>query len=189
MTSEAIRQWYVVYSKPHKEEHTQFHLQQKGLEVFFPRLRLSSLLPKQRQLVPLFPSYLFVHLRMPEEHSYALWCPGVKRLVSFNGVPAPLDEVVVAFLKQRATLEGILEAQPNLLVGQKVEVTGGPFAGLSGIIEHPPDGKGRIRLLMSLLNRELKVEIPMHHLKSRWTIKTEEKYVRHHTSLTVNGNT
>ena len=181
MISEPIRQWYVVYSKARKEEHAQFHLQQKGLEVFFPRLRLSSLLPKHPQIVPLFPSYLFVYLRIPEEHAYALWCPGVKSLVSFNGVPAPLDEAVVAFLKKRATSEGILEAQSNLLAGQKVEVTGGPFAGLTGIIQDPPAGKGRIRLLMSLLNRELKVEVPVHQVKSGWIIsKKEERLTNPH---------
>ena len=38
--SQEARQWYVVYSKAHREEYAQYHLQRKGIEVFFPRLRL-----------------------------------------------------------------------------------------------------------------------------------------------------
>ena len=34
------RDWYVIYSKPHKEEQAQFHLGLKGVETFFPRLHL-----------------------------------------------------------------------------------------------------------------------------------------------------
>ena len=64
-------QWYVAYSKPHKEEVAQFHLLRKGVEVFFPRLLLAQSLPKHRQLVPLFPNYLFVKIQEPEEFGYA----------------------------------------------------------------------------------------------------------------------
>ena len=62
MSQEVQRQWYVVYSKPNREEYAQYHLQRKGIEVFFPRLRLPVSSAKQRQVIPLFPNYLFVHI-------------------------------------------------------------------------------------------------------------------------------
>ena len=38
------RDWYVVYSNPHKEEQAQFHLALKGVKSFFPKLHIP--LPK-----------------------------------------------------------------------------------------------------------------------------------------------
>ena len=166
------RQWYVVYSKPAREASAQFHLAHKGLEVFFPQLQVPTPLPTHRTLVPLFPNYLFVRLRMPDEYHAVVWCPGVKRLVSFNDTPAPVDDAVVEFLQQRATAAGVLAAHSTLTVGAEVQVTHGPLAGLSGILQDPPDARGRVRLLMKLLNRDLRVMVPLEHVKSEWVIAT-----------------
>jgi len=166
------RQWYVVYSKPGREAHAHSHLAQKGLEVFFPQLQVPTRLPFQHTLVPLFPNYLFVRLQLPEDYYAVIWCPGVKRLVSFTGVPAPVDDAVVEFLQQRATAAGVLKAHSTLVVGTAVQVTTGPLAGLSGILQNPPDAKGRVRLLMKLLDRDLKVMVPLHSVKSGWMIAT-----------------
>ncbi len=165
-------QWYVVYSKPAREVYAHSHLAQKGLEVFFPQLQLPAPLPAHRVLVPLFPNYLFVRLRLPDDYYAVVWCPGVKRVVSFNNAPAPVDDAVVEFLRQRATAAGVLTAHSTLTVGAQVQVTTGPLAGLSGILQDPPDAKGRIRLLMKLLDRDLKVMVPLYHVKSGWEIAT-----------------
>ena len=177
MKQEEQRQWYVVYSKPNREEYARYHLQRKGIEVFFPQLQLPVPRVKQRHTIPLFPSYLFVQLCLPGEHCAVLWCPGVKCLVSFNGTPAPLDDQVVQFLKEQATTDGIIGAFSTLSVGQEVCVIKGPFEGLKGIIQNPPDAKGRIRLLMHLLNRDLSVTLPMYHVNGDWTVTRSETKV------------
>ncbi len=156
------RQWYVVYSKPKREEFAQTQLCRKGLEVFFPRLSIPYPRPRQSQIVPLFPNYLFVRLLLPEEYNYALWSPGVKTIVSFNGTPAPIAEEIIRFLKQESDEEGIILGRSSLFAGQEVRIKGGPFDGLIGIIQDPPDARGRVGVLMQLLNRQLKVEVPVH---------------------------
>ena len=37
MSNLGERLWYAIYSKPQREEAAQFHLRQKGLEVFLPK--------------------------------------------------------------------------------------------------------------------------------------------------------
>ncbi len=101
MAEVAQRQWYVVYSKPAREAQAYSHLAQKGLEVFFPQLQLPARAPVHRTLVPLFPNYLFVRLWMPDDYYAVVWCPGVRRLVSFNDTPAPVDDTVVLDEKGR----------------------------------------------------------------------------------------
>jgi transcriptional antiterminator RfaH len=162
--------WYVVYSKPRKEECAQYHLRLKGLEVFLPRLLLPQSTQKRKRVVPLFPNYLFVRIHDPEEFPYARWAPGVRRFVSFNGVPAALEEDVLDFLMEQATPDGIITARSNLRRNQEVHITGGPFDGLVGIIEEPPDVKGRVKVLLSLLNRQVKAEVPVQFVSSGWVV-------------------
>lgn len=163
------RQWYVLYSKPQKEDYARHHLRAKGLDVFFPQLLFPKSAKKRKRLVPLFPSYLFVRLKLfSEEFSYAQWSPGVSRIVSFNGVPASIDDSIVRFLMAQTNGDGVVEARPKLRIGQEVRISGGPFGGLVGIIQEPPNAKGRIKILLQLLNGRTKVDVPIQFLEAEW---------------------
>ena len=162
------RDWYVVYSKPHKEEHAQFHLRMKGLDVFFPRLDLATMVEKRKRIVPLFPNYLFVRIHFQTESHYVIWSPGVKRIVSFGERPAPLDERVINFLQQQTNGDGVIKARSQLRPGQEVEIRGGPFDGLLAIIQDPPDDKGRVKVLLRLLSRQITVKLGIKFIKGEW---------------------
>jgi transcriptional antiterminator RfaH len=163
------RQWYVLYSKRQKEDCARYHLRAKGLEVFFPQLLFPKSAKKRKRLVPLFPNYLFVRLDLfSEEFSYAQWSPGVSRIVSFNGMPASIPDSIVDFLMAQTDGKGILEARPKLRTGQKVRISRGPFGGLEGIIQEPLSAKGRIKILLQLLNRPTKVDVPIQFLEAEW---------------------
>jgi transcriptional antiterminator RfaH len=166
------KRWYPVYSKPQKEHFAQIHLQSKGVEVFLPQLVLPPSALASRRIVPLFPSYLFVRIDIAcGESAYVIWSPGVKYLLSFNGVPASIDDNVIAFLKDRANSSGQIAASSNLKRGQRVRVTGGPFEGLEAMIERPPDGRGRVKLLLNLLKREVQAEVPIRFVESNWVMQ------------------
>lgn len=161
------RHWYVVYSKPHKEEQARFHLQKKHLDVFFPRLCLPGGAAKRR-IVPLFPNYLFVRIHLMTEYHHVAWTPGVRRMVCFNDEPVPLDERVVEFLMQQGGSQGLIMARSTLERGQIVEINDGPFAGLFGIIQRPPDHQGRVKVLLKLLSRQLNVDLRVQCIKGEW---------------------
>jgi transcription elongation factor/antiterminator RfaH len=162
------KKWYVVYSKSQKEEFAEFSLRSRDIEVFLPKLVFPESLKKRKRTLPLFPNYLFTRIRSPEQYYCILWTPGVRRIVSFNGAPAPLDEEVVAFLKTQGTPEGVITARSDLSRGQEVHITGGPFEGLVGIIHEPPGAKGRVQILMRLLSRQVKVEVPLSFVSCGW---------------------
>ena len=162
------RDWYVVYSKPHKEERAQFHLGLKGLESFFPRLHLPGSAGKKQRTIPLFPNYLFVRIHLPTEYHYVIWSPGVKKIVTFSETPIPLEESIVNFLRQKADANGIIQAHTQLRRGQEVEISGGPFDGLLGIIEDPPDSKGRVKVLLKLLSRQISVKLDLDFIRGEW---------------------
>jgi transcriptional antiterminator RfaH len=169
-TTHRQRHWYVVYSKPHKESAAQFHLCAKGLEVFFPRLSLPRSSKRANPIIPLFPNYLFVRFDIDsEEYGYVAWSPGVNRIVGFNGQPIPMDEEALGFLQSRSNAEGIILAESSLRPGQEVRITEGPFNGLLGIIREPPNAKGRVKVLLTLLNRPAAVDLPLDCIETAWT--------------------
>ncbi len=81
-------------------------------------------------------------------------------------------------------LDGVLlydlnPAQTRLacqLAGElEVLINAGPFAGLVGIIQNPPDARGRVKVLLELLGRHVKVDVPVActespSVNSPWTI-------------------
>jgi len=169
----AEQRWFVVYSKPQKEDYARFHLCAKGLEVFFPRLLFPRSAKKRKRLVPLFPNYLFVRLRLfSEQFSHVQWSPGVSRILSFNGVPLAVDDSLMDFLMKQVNGDGIVDARPNLRSGQEVRITGGSFDGLVGIIQEPPNARGRINVLLRLLNRPIKVDVPIYFVEPEWVTVT-----------------
>ena len=162
------RDWYVVYSKRNKEEQAQFHLSTKGIESFFPRLLLSSGSKSRTRIVALFPNYLFVRVNMVTDAHYVIWTPGVQRFVSFSDVPVPVESTIVSFLQSQADPSGIIQARSQLKSGQEVEITGGPFDGLLGIIQDPPDARGRVKVLLNLMNRQVAVSLGLDNIGGDW---------------------
>lgn len=164
-------EWYVVYTKPHREAVAQWHLERKGVEVFFPKLQLPPYAAARQPVVPLFPNYVFVRIALAKRYYDVIWTPGVSRFVGFNDGIAPLRDDAVAFMKGHASPEGVLAARSNLRVGQEVEITGGPFAGVLALIQRPPDAKGRIKVLMQLLSRRtVTVHVPVRYVRSSWVV-------------------
>jgi transcriptional antiterminator RfaH len=161
--------WYVVYTKPQQEARAELHLRRRGIESFHPQLELPAYAGERRRCVPLFPNYLFAQVDLISQYHEVVWSPGVKRLVGAGGVPTPLDDAVVRLLKRHATADGRLRARPDLEAGQEVEILDGPFAGLFAIIQNPPDARGRVRVLMKLLNqRPVRAQVSVRSVRSGW---------------------
>jgi transcriptional antiterminator RfaH len=161
------RNWYVVYSKPRKEEQVQLHLGLKGIESFFPRLQLPGSVRRNKGITPLFPNYLFVRIHLASESHYVIWSPGVKRIVSFSDAPIPVEDSVVQFLREKASAQGVIQAHSQLKPGQEVEIAGGPFDGFTGIIENPPNAQGRVKVLLKFLSRQISVKLGVEFVRNQ----------------------
>lgn len=163
------KHWFAVYTKPQKESYTQFNLRARGLITFFPKLLLLKTEKRKEKVIPLFPNYLFCHCSIPsQEHSSVCWCPGVRRLVSFNGSPAVIDDATMGGLINQASPEGVIRSQSNVQTGQEVSINGGAFNGLQGIIERPPNARGRVKVLLELLNRPMSIDVPIDLIEGKW---------------------
>jgi transcriptional antiterminator RfaH len=107
---------------------------------------------------PLFPGYVFARLSLAHESGRVIWSPGVRRLVTFEGEAPPVPDAAIEFLRARADASGLIDVTPRPLpVGRRVRITTGPLAGLVGMIENPPDARGRVSILMDILRQQTRV--------------------------------
>jgi transcription antitermination factor NusG len=156
--------WYVLRSKPRKEEVLWRQVRTRGHEIFFPRLRVNPVNPRSRKLRPYFPGYMFVRVDIEEVGlSTFQWMPHAIGLVCFGGEPATVPENLVHAIKRR--VEEIAEAGGELLdglkQGDKVRIDEGPFAGYEAIFDARISGTERVRVLLKILTdqRQIPVEL------------------------------
>ena len=150
--------WYLVQCKPRQDERAQEHLLRQGYHCYRPEHSCECIVSGRRQikLQSLFPGYLFIALA-----DDASWAPlrstrGVTRVVGFGGIPLKVDARLVAQLQQRA------EQAPKFVLqeGESVRITDGSFAEVNAIYM-AMDGDERVLLLLSLLNRQQQVSVPL----------------------------
>jgi transcriptional antiterminator RfaH len=130
------KEWFVVRSKPRKEECAVRHLTRRGVEVFFPRILEPIGLGNDWTTVPLFPGYLFVEIVLLNDFHQIIWTPGVKGFVAFGEVPTAIQSRVVQFLQHEAGPDGVIRPARRFHKGDRVRIKRGPFAGLIGHRHH-----------------------------------------------------
>jgi len=160
------KQWYVVYTKPRGEKKAELRLQEQGIETFLPlqeTLRQWSDRKKKVQ-VPLFTSYLFVHINLKYDHLPVLQTYGVVRFVYHLGKPAVVRDEEIAAVRYMLENYTELEAE-SLQPGQEVEVKSGTFAGQQGIIQEMKNGY--LLLELESIGQRLKAKIPIDRVKKR----------------------
>jgi len=155
--------WYVIRSKPNKEEFLAGQLSAYGVKVFYPRIRVKTVNPRARKLRAYFPSYLFIYVDLETISLSTLhWMPGAVNLVSFDGQPASVPETLISAVERQVEL--INTSQKNMLLdlkpGDVVSIQDGPFAGYEAIFDGQVSGRERVRVLLSFLqNRKIPVEL------------------------------
>jgi len=153
--------WYAIRSKPNKEEFLARQLDSYGIEMFYPRIRVTPVNPRARKVVPYFPNYLFVHLDLDVTNISALrWMPGASGLVSFDGEPASVPDLLIGALQKQ--IETLNASPRNLLnelkQGDRVLIESGPFAGYEAIFNERLPGRDRVRVLLGFLQKR---QIPL----------------------------
>ena len=158
-------QWFVVRTKPRREDFAQGQLARRGVDTFLPRILEPGRVAGEPVVGPLFPGYLFANISLSAQYTSVIWAPGVRSLVSFGDVPSPVDTEVVEFLQLRCGAEGIVRAIPTFDDGDFVRVKSGPLAGLVGVVQGNVSGRWRVRVLMELLKRRTHVTVPIRMLE------------------------
>ena len=156
--------WYVLHSKPNKEDFFYGQLLANRLEVYYPCLRVKPINPRSRKIRSYFPGYLFVRIDLQVvTSSFLNRVPGSRGLVSFESQPASVPDALIAAIRHRvdqinAEGQGLIA---GLKPGEVVIIQDGPFAGQEAIFDARISGNERVRVLLKILRgRQLPIELP-----------------------------
>jgi transcription antitermination factor NusG len=151
--------WYAVYTNARHENAVADHLMSKEIEVFLPTITVvrSWKDRKTKLQTPAFPSYVFTKICL-SERGRVISVPGVVRILSFNGVPARLDEAEIENIRLCHRRGALMEARPLFGVGERVRVRSGPLEGLEGFVSRCKDER-RLIVPLSHINQSLAVQV------------------------------
>ena len=146
-----------------KEMVEQKNLENQVSEVLVPteevlEIRRGKKVQRERRFMP---GYVLVKMDMSEEVYHAI--KGINRVSGFlgaNGKPTPLPDAEVARIIDQVEEGG--EVPRSLIafeVGEKVNVTDGPFEGFAGTVEEVDDISSRLKLTVSIFGRATPVEL------------------------------
>lgn len=153
--------WYVIRSKPNKEDFLAKQLASYGIKVYYPSIRVKTVNPRARKVKAFFPSYLFVNVDLEVTNASTLqWMPGAINLVSFDGRPASVPDTLISAIEHQ--VDQINSSQENRIHGLKpgdaITIQEGPFAGYEAIFDGQISGRERVRVLLTYLQKR---QIPL----------------------------
>jgi transcriptional antiterminator RfaH len=153
--------WYVIQTKPKKEEEAKSYLSTKGVEVFNPLMETFLLRNGRmnRELKPLFPNYMFGKFDLDQNYPLVRWAKGVKKVLGFGEYPTPIPEEVVEIIKERTDTHGIVRLKCHFQANDLIRIKTGPLKDLLGIFERWISDSERVRILLNMVGYQPVVEM------------------------------
>lgn len=143
-----MNNWYVVKTKPKKENDVQNQLEKACYETFLPKIR--GIL----SLKPLFPSYLFIRtdFQDPFHHRLVRFTRGIYRILGDREGPQPIAETIINILKEKAINGSLIEQELLFKERDPVRVKRGILKDLIGIVQKNLPDTARVKILFKWLN-------------------------------------
>ena len=153
--------WYVIQTKPKKEEEATGYLSNKGVEIFSPLIESFGLRNGRmsKELKPLFPGYIFGKFDLEENYVLVRWGKGVKCVLGFGGYPNPIAEEVVMMIKERTNGKNVVKMRHDFKSDDVVKIKIGPLKDLLAIFERWVSDSDRVRVLLNLIGYQPAVEM------------------------------
>lgn len=143
----SIRRWHALFVRSNQEKRIAQQLASRGVECFVPtRSAISQWADRRVRLErPLFPGYVFVRVA-PADRPRVLHISNVVGLVRAGTEPAVISCGEIEWIR-RGIAYGKAEPCATWNEGEMVTITGGPMAGMRGVLLRV---QNRARLLIRL---------------------------------------
>ena len=164
--------WIAVYTKSRHEKSVNELLHKKNIQSFLPLIKVKRKWSDRYKWIekPLFKGYLFVksdkknYLKIVQTH-------GVHHIVKIGGRIIPIAESEIQGIQN--LIEGGCKLEPAdyFIVGDEVEISGGPLKGLRGCIAHSK-GEDTFVLKIDTIQQAIQCQI-----ERRWLKKITRKRI------------
>jgi transcriptional antiterminator RfaH len=148
--------WYAVRTNPGQEERAHCNLLACGVETFHPKMR-----DRRRNKItgvqtfvtkPLFPRYIFARFTANKLLHKISYTRGVHSVVSFGYGPTPVDDEIIAVIREQVGPDGFVRVGEELRPGDRVQLTDGPMRDLTGVFAYGADDSDRVQILLTTVS-------------------------------------
>ena len=162
--------WYAIHTYSGYEENVARNMKQriesmdmedKIFDVLIPTETKIKIKNGKRRTVreKIFPGYVLVHLLVTDDSWYVVRnTPNVTGFIGTGTTPAPLSKEEIDTLRKRMGVEEP-KFNINVSVGEAVRIIDGPFKEYEGKVADIDEGRGKVRVLVSMFGRETPVEL------------------------------
>jgi transcriptional antiterminator NusG len=169
-----VRQWYAVQTYSGYEEAVARYLKQRVDSLAMGDKIFNILVPKEKMIRvkngrrttvedKIYPGYVLVEMILTEDSWYVV--RNTPRVTGFvgpdNTTPTPLskDEVDSLLARSSEGENGESKMTIDVVVGDLVKITDGPFKDYDGKVSEVNQEKGSVKVLVPIFGRETAVEL------------------------------
>jgi transcriptional antiterminator RfaH len=129
--------WYVLYTKPKWEKKVAERLIQMGVDCYCPVItKVKEWSDRKKKVeIPLFNSYVFVHLKDTDRNS-VFQIAGVVRYLFWLGKPAIVRDEEINIIKKSLAATNISDISvTSIQVGDRIKLESGAFSNQDAIVQ------------------------------------------------------
>lgn len=158
-----MKRWYLLYCKRGEQIRAKQHLENQGVECFYPTVDVEKILRGKRQKVeePLFPCYIFARFDYEQGLSFTTVrsTRGVVDFVRFGAQPKEIQGDLIYELRLLDKCTDEHSSSENIpQPGDEIRVKSGQFAGIDAIFQEQ-DGEKRSIMLVQMITKRVPVSI------------------------------
>ena len=159
-SKDLVALWYAVYTRPRFEKLVAQRLQEQGIEAYLPLIKTMRQWSDRKKMVevPLFSSYVFVHIER-RHYDQVLQIHGAVKYITFEGKAATIPTDQINNLKIIVNSNEKVETHwDTRRKGDKVIVNAGSLKGLKGELITEGDRK-KVLVRIDSIDQNLTVEV------------------------------
>jgi transcription antitermination factor NusG len=174
LATQVSRRWFALYTRHQFEKSVHRDLSQMGLESYLPLRSVLRRWSDRKKWIeePLFSCYVFVHVT-PKERLMSLAPNGVVRMLCSSGQPSRIGDDEIELVRRIAAAEFDPEPASNLVLGDLLEVVGGPLQGVQGRLR-AMHGEHRLIISFDSIGQSVAIKIDRSRVR-----KVGEESARH----------
>ena len=168
--------WFALHTYAGYEEMVAKNLKQriesmdikdKIFDVLVPTEKRIKIRNGKRHIVTekIFPGYVLVKMIVNEASWYVVRnTPNVTGFIGVGAEPTPLSEAEIKTIQKRMGIEEP-KYKIDISIHAPIRITDGPFKGFEGEVASVDEARGRVRVMVSVFNRETPVELDFLQIK------------------------
>ncbi|OGK17586.1 transcription termination/antitermination protein NusG [Candidatus Roizmanbacteria bacterium RIFCSPHIGHO2_01_FULL_39_12c] len=170
LTPQSLAKWYVIHVQTGYEARVKNALEQRIKSLGVEKKIYDVVIPMREIVIvkkgkkskaneKVFPGYVLIRMILDDDSWLVVrTTEGVTGFVGAGLKPTPISDTEV-----EAIMKFVQQEQPKFKTkfspGEAVKITEGPFVDFLGTIEAIDEEKGRVRVLVSIFDRETPVEL------------------------------